>query len=322
MARGTAVGLVAATALLAACSGDPQPRSAGAPSSSTGPTASVDPGVVREVSRQRIMADVRAIATGPRDTGAGLPAARAAASYVDAELAAAGLDVRRTDVTRSGVTLPVVWAEIEGSECAERVFVVTGHYDTVPGTPGADDDASGVAGMLETARILAGAGLPASVVVAAVPFEESMDYAGSRALAAELTGRAGTTVVGMVSAEMLGYALPPEEDPESEGDVLNVVGYDDTEALVDAFRGAEAMGGAEVVGESDSSTSYVGRSDHAAFHDAGVRGVMATDGANFRTPHYHQPSDTPDNIVPGFFTRAVRTLVKGTVTMAARACAG
>ena len=268
------------------------------------------------------MADVRAIATGPRDSGAGLPAARAAASYVDDELAAAGLDVRRTDVTRSAVTLPVVWSEIEGSECAERVFVVTGHYDTVPGTYGADDDASGVAGVLETARILADAGLPATVVVAAVPFEESMDYAGSRALAAELTGRPGTTVVGMVSAEMLGYALPPEEDPASEGDVLNVIGYDGTEALVDAFRGAEPMGGAEVEGESDSSTSYVGRSDHAAFHDVGVPGVMATDGANFRTPHYHQPSDTPDNVVPGFFTRAVRTLVKGTTTFASEACAG
>lgn len=306
--------------VVTACSGEP---SSTAPSTTTPtPTTRVAPevGLVQQVSRSRIMADVRAIATGPRDIGPGLPAARAAASYAGAELAAAGLDVRRIDATHSGVTLPVVWAEIEGSECADRLLVVTGHYDTVPTTPGADDDASGVAGMLEVARIVGDAGLPATVVVAAVPFEESMDYAGSSALADELTGRPDTTVVGMVSAEMLGYALPPAEDTDGTGDTLNLIGYDDTEALVDAFRGAEAMGGAEVVGESDSSTSYVGRSDQQAFHVRGVPAAMATDGANFRTPHYHQPSDIPDNIVPAFFTSAVRTLVKGTVTFASRAC--
>jgi Zn-dependent M28 family amino/carboxypeptidase len=252
----------------------------------------------------------------------------AAAGYIKTELGRAGLTPHAIDVTARGVTLPTVWAEIPGAQCPNRVFVLTGHYDTVPGSPGTDDDASGVAAMLETARILAKAHLPATVVVAGLPFEEDgQPYAGSAALASELLDNQQRHVVGMVSAEMLGYADSQPDEDGKVGDYLNVLGYPGAEQLVQVFDRANTAwaGGAKVQAATIPETeSFISRSDHQAFHARGVPAAFATDGANFRTPYYHTPQDTTDNIVKPFLAGAARTLVAGTIGMAGRTtvCAG
>ncbi len=284
--------------------------------------------LVRRVRPARLMHDIRTLARTPRHVVDDHGRALAAARHIETELDRAGLRPHRIDVTADGVTLPTVWAQIRGTQCPDRVFVLTGHYDTVPGSRGADDDASGVAGMLETARVLAHATLPATVVVAGVPFEEDgMPYPGSSALATELLDHQKREVIGMVSAEMLGYALPKPAADGDPGDYLYLLGYQDAKQLVQIFDRANTAwaGGAKLdAGTVPETESYISRSDHAAFHTHGVPAAFATDGANFRTPYYHTPEDVPAHIVRPFLTGAVRTLVAGTIGMAGRttACAG
>lgn len=284
-------------------------------------TAKVKP-VLDAMPKGRAMADIEVLAKTPRHPKENEAETRAAASYIEQQLSAAGLKPQQIPVELDGITLPVVWAEITGTSCADRVFVLTGHYDTEPGTPGADDDASGIAAMLETARVLAKAEPSASIVVAGLPFEEEgPPYPAARALGQHLQG-SGKTIVGMLSAEMLGYALP-EPTADDEGDYLMLLGYQGAETLVATFdaaaqawtTSAKDWSGVEA-GTYPPSTDFIARSDHAAFYNLGVPAAFATDGANFRTPHYHQPSDTPDNIVPDFFNGAVRTVVGGSYAMA------
>lgn len=273
---------------------------------------------VADVRIGRLMRDVSTIAKGPRHVVEDHADALAAAELVDERLVEAGLEPGRIDVDAHGVTLPVVWAEIPGTQCANRVFVVTGHYDTVSGSPGADDDATGVAAVLEIARVLADAEPGAGVVVAAVPFEESgLPYAGSSALAETLEDDS-REVIGMLSAEMLGYATSEPDSSGDPGDYLNVLGYEGSEDLVGTFAAAaEAwVDGFEVQASvHPPETDFISRSDHAAFHARGVPAAFATDGADFRTPYYHQADDLPANIVRPFFRDSVRTLVGGAFAM-------
>lgn len=279
--------------------------------------------LVQRVDTDRIMRDVTTLAATPRHPKENLPESKAAASYIEQQYERAGLQAHRIDVTVDGITLPVVYAEITGATCPDEVFVMTGHYDTVAGSPGADDDASGVAATLETARILANAKLPGSVVVAGLPFEEyGPPYPASSALGSTLLDD-DRTVTGMISAEMLGYALPEPDDSGDKGDYLNLLGYQGAEDAVATFTGAAETYVPELPvhsGTYPEDTSFISRSDHMAFHELGVPALFATDGANFRTPHYHQPSDTPENITVDFFANSVRTLVAGTAAMASGAC--
>lgn len=329
--------------LLAGCAGSPGPTdvpsgaaSSGPSSATAKPPASAGGGgaqartsrtgghgpagadLVARVDVDRIMGDVETLAASPRDPVQNPAETRAAADYVAAQLGDAGLTPQTLDVIVGGSTLPVVYAEVPGTRCPEKVFVLVGHYDTVPGSPGADDNASGVAATLETGRILANAPQPATVVVAGVPFEElGPPYPASRALGQHLLDD-GREIVGMLSAEMLGYALP-EPAGDDPGDYLMLLGYEGAEDLVATFeRAAEdwVPGFPVRSGTYPPDESFIDRSDHAAFHDLGVPAAFATDGANFRTPHYHQETDIPENIDVDFFGNSVRTLVGGTAAMA------
>lgn len=184
--------------------------------------------LVDAVQPDRAFADITTLARTPRHPEQNPDDTRAAAAYIRSELTEAGLEPQDIPVVVGGTTLPVVWAEIAGRRCADKVFVVTGHYDTVAGTPGADDDASGVAAMLEIGRVLARAEPDASVVVAGLPFEEKgPPYPASRALGEQLR-KQGRTIVGMISAEMMGYAAPkPTED--DAGNTLLLLGYEGAE---------------------------------------------------------------------------------------------
>ena len=131
-------------------------------------------------------------------------------------------------------------ARIAGTRCASHDFVIGAHYDTVAGSPGADDDASGVAGVLAFARALALQPLPATVVLAAFPFEEDPgDFAGSNALAGELTRT--EKVIGMVSLEMIGYTSS-QTAPffGGRGDFLAYVGNPAAKPLIATFVSALA----------------------------------------------------------------------------------
>jgi hypothetical protein len=275
-------------------------------------------GLLATVDQSRLTADVATLAAAPRSLADPPAVLEAAADHVDQGLVDAGYTTERLDVTDAGRTLPVVLAEVEGTECAPRTFVVGAHYDSVPGSPGADDNATGVAGMLELARALAASPLPISVTFAGFPFEEN-SLAGSAALAQRLRDE-GRPVVGMISLEMLGYSTTdPDPLTGTMGDYLVMVADPTSGYLGEVFGAAnhtyqpDFLGFGAVV--DPAVVPDILRSDHASFLNAGFPALMATDTANFRNPNYHLPSDTPATIDGDFLAGSTRAALAGVATV-------
>jgi hypothetical protein len=268
------------------------------------------------VSVDRMRASIERVATGPRHVVEDHDRALVAAAFVRDELNSLGLRVEEQAVAAEGVVLPAVWATIPGLDPG-RSFVLAAHYDTVVGSPGADDNASGVAGVLELARVLRGYELPMSVILAAVPFEEpGLPFAGAAALADVLVKRG--EVSGMISLEMIGFTSDgPDGFGQPAGNYLIVAGDANAEGLVHTVHSAAAVWGAGVpvfpaVLETGEGSPVI-RSDHVAFWAHGVPAAMATDTAEFRNPNYHQATDTPETLDLAFAAACVRALLMGTV---------
>jgi Zn-dependent M28 family amino/carboxypeptidase len=195
--------------------------------------------------------------------------------------------------------------------------VVGAHYDTVNPSPGADDNASGVAGMLEMARVLRSRPLPMTVRFVGFPFEE-IGLLGSSKMASDLAD-AGTDVTGMVSLEMLGYTTTADDsfigvpndylatvaDPHSEY-LARVFGAAHYEYVLDRFAPAAVI--------DPAAFGDVLRSDHATFWNEGFRALLVTDTANFRNPNYHRETDTLPTLDLDFLTDATKATLAGLVS--------
>lgn len=288
-----------AQAVLAACSSGSRPPD---------PTALA--GRVRE---EALRVHVEALASGPRNGLAQPEAAAAAARYMQARLEDAGLAVRRQDVAFGGVSLPNVTAEKRGDICPERIFILGAHYDTQPETPGADDNASGVAGVLEAAHALSGASLPASVWFVGFAFEEE-GLVGSAAMA-QAVAREDVALVGMVSLDMIGFTAEGQDATGGPADALLLVSDPTSEALARAFERAAASSTPDLTVRTlvldPAVASDIRRSDHAPFWNLGYRALMLTDGANLRNPNYHLPGDTVETLDFVFLARATQAVVAG-----------
>jgi hypothetical protein len=271
---------------------------------------------VERVSTARLGADVQAL-EGPRGTSDYASELRAAAHVTD-QFRRAGLNPRFDDVTAYGQTLPNVVADLPGTGCSNAIFVVGAHYDSVNPSPGADDNASGIAGMLEMARVLRDRPLPMTVRFIGFPFEET-GLLGSAQAAHELA-QSGADVTGMISLEMLGYSRPSQDDSflgvpndylatvanPSSAYLARVFGAAHYEYVLDRFAPAAVI--------DPAAFGDVLRSDHAPFWNEGFRALLVTDTANFRNPNYHQPSDTLDTLDLDFLTDATRATVAGLVS--------
>ncbi|MEV7080856.1 M28 family peptidase [Streptomyces sp. NPDC093516] len=217
-------------------------------------------------------------------------------------------------------------ASLPGSGTGPAV-VVGAHLDSVSGSPGADDNASGVAVLLETARLLAGTPAPARVVLAVFDMEE-LGLIGARQAARDLTRDGG--VRGMICLESVGYyaddpgtqRLPvgfervfPEASATvraggNRGDFALVVHRRSSAAAAQVWQRAAAMASPKLpavllrdprpdgplgllIGLAVPPANHLGRSDHAPFWNRRVPALMLTDTANFRNPHYHRSTDVP-----------------------------
>jgi Zn-dependent M28 family amino/carboxypeptidase len=199
----------------------------------------------------------------------------------------------------------------EGSDQGSDPFVLAAHYDTVEGSPGADDNASAVAVLLEAAHCLQSVPLRIPLIFAAFSLEES-GFVGSHHHITE-AGKRNEGFHGMISLEMVGYrdhqpgsqSYPVYVDPSrypDTGDFLAVVGNEPSAKLTNAVaRGmrdaAPALPVEQLIvpGRGDEFTE-VRLSDHSPFWEHGIPAVMITDTAFFRNPNYHQASDTLDTL--------------------------
>jgi len=265
-----------------------------------------------EISADRIGGHIRAL-EGVRHPIAAPEALERAADYLADSLGAQGYQMSEQRFADSGGTFRnIIATRIGLRHPGERVAVLA-HYDTVAGTPGADDNASGVAVLLELARALALLGFERTVHFIGVSLEENAhddDHdsgtRGSRALAEYARGN-GWDLTAVLVLESVGFAgdgvlqtVPPGVPiPVPEvGNFLALVGNERSQELSDALVRAielHRVGLPHVVltvpgnGEMLPDTR---RSDHAPFWDEGFKAVMLTDTTNFRNPNYHRPTDT------------------------------
>ena len=236
-----------------------------------------------------------------------------AADYITDSLRLLGYDVADHCFPDNGRLFRNIIASRRGSHLPHERVIILAHYDTVAGSPGADDNASGVAVMLEIARVLEPFSFERTIHFIAVCLEENehennpnSGTRGSRALAAyarengwniegvmvlESVAFAGDNLVQSIPSG-LSIAVPPA------GDFIAVIGNERSRELMGVFaRAVETYRGdlphvlLEVPGNGERLPDSR-RSDHASFWDEGFRAVMVTDTTNFRSPHYHQLTDT------------------------------
>ncbi len=237
-------------------------------------------------------------------------ALRRAADYVERELSVAG-KVARQSYPASGRTCDNLEVELRGTAQPDQIVIVGGHYDSVVGCPGANDNGTGTAGVLALARSLARTSPRKTLRLVAFVNEEPPhfqgDEMGSRVYARRCRER-GENVVAMLSLETIGYFSDQEGSQKypapmglfypSRGNFVAFVGNVGSRSLVRrcvrVFRGR-----APFPSEGGAVPGFlpgVGWSDHESFWASGYSGVMVTDTAPFRYPHYHLPGDTPDKI--------------------------
>lgn len=244
---------------------------------------------------------------GPR-SGTGDEANRAklneVAGYIRDLLAVDGLVVIEDPVNFVGRTFPNIVGMLTGTTCPEKTLIVGAHYDGVSSGPGADDNASGVAAMLEVARVLSAQPLQASVDFAAFSFEEA-GLVGSSQMAAAADS-ADRELLGMINFDMIAYTCDEpgcQDYPEGmepvrlTGDFLSVVGNSNSALLLNQFVAASAAAvpglvvlPLEVQGNGETLPD-VRRADHAPFWDHGYQALFVTDTADLRNPNYHLSTD-------------------------------
>lgn len=214
-----------------------------------------------------------------------------------------------------------VFAQRQGTDPKAGAILVAAHYDTVAVSPGADDNASGVAVVLEVARLFGSHPTPRTLQVAFFDQEElglrgSMAFAANEAHLENLRGAIIMDMVGFACYTAGCQRYPsglPIILPTDRGDFLAVVGDLEHLPLLNAFQQSGQSSLPPVlmlpVPLKGMLMPDTLRSDHAPFWYGGVGAVLLTDTANLRSPHYHQPSDTPANLDKPFFKGAAQIVV-------------
>jgi hypothetical protein len=246
----------------------------------------------------------------------------AAGDYVLSELRAAGASPQIQAFDVDGVTHRNFIARFGPPQGS--VLVVGAHYDACGQTPGADDNASGVAGLLELARLLAAYPPRQAVELVAYTLEEPpyfrTEHMGSFRHARALAD-SGREVRLMLSLEMIGFF---RDTPGSQAFPVAGLGaiYPDTGnfiAVVGGFENFAAMRRikALALGASDlpvetinapRSVQGVDFSDHASYWQFDMPAVMVTDTAFLRNPNYHEAGDTPDTLDYERMAKVVRAV--------------
>lgn len=211
----------------------------------------------------------------------------------------------------------------EGS--AREIVIVGAHFDAVPNSPGADDNGTGVAALMEMARVLKNEPMKRTVRLCFFNLEEQ-GMVGSSKYAAEVGDRIREKkekITLMLSMDMLGYyrtekgtqkTFIPEatgfKSPK-EGDFIAVVTTLRHRPVCQGFirQMKLACPEAKVVAvDFLPALTELLRSDHAPFLGMGIPAMLITDTADYRSPHYHKPTDAVGTIDEERFTRTVKAI--------------
>jgi Zn-dependent M28 family amino/carboxypeptidase len=284
---------------------------------------------------ERLRRHVRALAWEIGERHVWRPRAlHAAADYIRGELETLGFAVVAQTYDAYGVRCENLEATIPGASLASEIVLAGAHYDTVEGSPGADDNASGVAGLIEIARALRGSHPERTLKLVAFVNEEAPFFyfgeMGSRVYARAARQR-GDDIRVMLSLEMLGcYADEPGSQayppflkwfyPDRGNFIAFVSNLRSRRALAEATRAFRAH--CSFPAERLASPAFVpgvSWSDQLSFWRAGYPGVMVTDTAFYRNAHYHQATDTPERLRYPEMARVVEGLARALGALAGTA---
>ena len=221
-------------------------------------------------------------------------------------------EVANLEATRPGLGKP------------EEIVIIGAHYDSAPGTAGANDNASGVAALLALARLTHGMKFERTLRFVAFVNEEP-PYFQSGEMGSQVYAlgckRADENIVGMLCLETVGYyseapgsqKYPPLVDKfyPNIGNFIAFVGNDDSRDLVRQCVG-EFRKHAKIRSEGIAAppgVEGIDLSDHASFWEFGYPALMITDTAPFRYPYYHTAQDLPEHLDFGQMTQVVKGLV-------------
>lgn len=252
----------------------------------------------------------------PRHFYANAKTNRSIADWLAQELSGWGYEVSFQGGYRNVIAQP----PLVGSS----VIVVGAHYDSVPETPGADDNGSAVAAMLGCAKLCAEFLPEVPVVFVAFNCEED-GLLGSSDWVEHFLPTAGYQVVCSHVLEMVGYASSvPGSQKIPPGLPISLPDRGDFIGLLTNRKGSVAMKqalqtirterpqlpayGVEVLLGLEKHFPVLLRSDHAPFWKAGIPSIMWTDTSEFRNPHYHASTDLPDTLDYEFLTQVTQAL--------------
>lgn len=255
----------------------------------------------------RLESHVRYLTTDARPRSASNLATTA--QYIAAQFRASGARTSMQTFAARGQQSANVIAEFGPANRGDGVLVIGAHYDAFTETgplPGADDNASGTAGLLELARLLGMTRVARPVMLVAFANEEppffGSDQMGS-AIHAERLAASGARVRGMICLEMIGYFSPRQTWPNrlfawiypSHGNFIGVAGGWPDRHLAKDVKSA-------ILGAGIDAVSFTGpratsdASDHRNYWAHGWPAVMVTDTAFLRNPNYHTTRDTAETL--------------------------
>ncbi|MBX3390197.1 MAG: M28 family peptidase [Phycisphaeraceae bacterium] len=233
------------------------------------------------------------------------------AAFLKSELDSFGYRVVDHSFPSRGSPAPNLEAELRGTTLPDEIVIVGAHFDSYQGTPGADDNASGVAGVLALAKAFAARPQNRTIRFVLFPNEEppAFQQADMGSLVyAKACRAAGDNIVAMLSLEMLGYY---KNDPGSQkypfpmgllfsnrANFIGFAGNVSNRALVKRCIGVfrESTDFPSEGAALPEGIPGIGWSDHWAFWQVGYPAIMITDTAHFRNPNYHTASDKPDTL--------------------------
>jgi len=240
---------------------------------------------------------------------------RATADWLAGMLHSFGYEVEIQGLSRNVVAFP--------KSPGGPAIVLGAHYDSVPSSPGADDNGSSVAAMLGCAFALAGT--PHRIIFVAFNREED-GFLGSREFVEEFLPARSIQVECAHILEMIGYAgdtpgsqhLPtalPIQLPDA-GNFLGLLSNAQSAEVMRrvlqlsrVYTPALPASGLTVVRGAERLFPVLARSDHVPFWLQQIPALMWTDTAEFRNPNYHQPTDTPDTLNYTFLKQVTQLLV-------------
>jgi hypothetical protein len=279
-----------------------------------------------EALEGRLMAHVQTLGRTIGERHLARPQAlRAAAEYIRQVWADQGLAVAEERFEVGGQPCVNLVTQIQGRQRSDEILVVGAHYDSVYGSPGANDNGTGVAVLLEMSRQLRALPLARTVRLVAFVNEEPpyflTDEMGSRVHACAARQR-GERILGMVSLETIGYysdtrgsqGYPPPLGrlyPDT-GNFLAVVGNLASRPLVVDFM-TQFMSATDFPVEGVATFEWVpgiNWSDHWSFWSEGYPAIMLTDTAPFRYPEYHTALDLPEHVTRREFARAAHGIIQ------------